>query len=138
VLFYGLSIKSNDLSKLPPLLARHTAPIDSFYFATELCDGSLNDSPLGVGNLPGAELHSILAQIAEGCKYLHSKRILHRDLKPANVLVSKTTVEGVVHRTYKVCDFGVSRIFDVSDNKEKTMTGSVSYVYNVYKIPHQV
>jgi len=40
-------------------------------------------------------------------RYLHAKLVVHRDLKPENVLLSG---EGIV----KICDFGLSRLFDAS------------------------
>ena len=41
--------------------------------------------------------------------YLHAKHVVHRDLKPENVLL---TGEGAV----KICDFGLSRLFDTASS----------------------
>jgi serine/threonine protein kinase len=45
---------------------------------------------------------SIIYQILNGLKLLHSKRIIHRDIKPSNILIDK---DGVI----KIADFGLSR-----------------------------
>lgn len=42
--------------------------------------------------------------------YVHERGIVHRDLKPENILITK---EGIL----KVCDFGVSTIFQHDMNK---------------------
>ena len=41
---------------------------------------------------------SIVKQICEGTRYLHTLNIIHRDLKPENVLIERGLV--------KICDFG--------------------------------
>ena len=81
-MFYGISIKEADTSKLSPFIAKHALPIVAYYYVTELCDMSLEDATLGVGNAERSELWEILAQVAAGCSYLHKKCVIHRDLKP--------------------------------------------------------
>ncbi|KAL7548283.1 hypothetical protein ACHAWF_011572, partial [Thalassiosira exigua] len=79
------------------------------YLALELCDLSLNDLIVSLGNLRGARKEnfqlspsdetaiskdlesatkSLLFQIASGVRHIHSLRIVHRDLKPQNILLA--------------------------------------------------
>ena len=69
---------------------------DFVYLALELCDMSLHDligslrnrSSVGTGISDSTK--SILFQIVQGVRHLHSLRIVHRDLKPANILLAKS------------------------------------------------
>ena len=68
---------------------------DFVYLALELCDMTLHDligslrSRTSVGNKISDSTKSILFQIVQGVRHLHSLRIVHRDLKPANILLAK-------------------------------------------------
>ena len=61
---------------------------------------------------------SIILQILEGLKAIHSKNILHRDITPSNVIVSKL-VSGVL--SVKLMDFGIARS-DVEDSALTRLT----------------
>ncbi len=48
-------------------------------------------------------IKKVMAMVAIGLDYLHSKKISHRDLKPANILLYE---DGKI----KICDFGLAQI----------------------------
>mmetsp|Transcript_18421 Transcript_18421/g.59933 ORF Transcript_18421/g.59933 Transcript_18421/m.59933 type:complete len:267 (+) Transcript_18421:663-1463(+) len=50
----------------------------------------------------------LMKQLLHALAYLHRRGVLHRDLKPANLLINS---KGVL----KLCDFGLSRTFNVSN-----------------------
>ena len=54
----------------------------------------------------------LLVEIIECLNHLHSKSIIHRDLKPENVLVA----DGKNGRLLKLCDFGLSKAYENSQN----------------------
>ena len=58
----------------------------------------------------------ILVEIIECLNYLHSSNppIIHRDLKPKNILISNE-MKG---RILKLCDFGVSKFYQNTNNTE--------------------
>lgn len=58
---------------------------------------------------------SILADIACGMKYLHSKAIVHHDLTASNVLLSED------YKVAKITDFDTARIIGESDIKENIL-----------------
>jgi serine/threonine protein kinase len=62
---------------------------------------------------------NMMQGLAEGIRYLHSKRIVVRDLKPANI---GFTPQGVV----KLFDFGIAR--RVEDCKDGEIAGSLRYM----------
>lgn len=53
-------------------------------------------------------IKSIMRQILEGLKYMHSKSISHRDLKPDNVLLYENS-------SVRLCDFGSSKKIQESE-----------------------
>ena len=56
---------------------------------------------------------SVILQLSEAVRFLHTKRILHRDLKPDNIGFDK---EGVL----KVFDFDVARVVPEGDSPDTT------------------
>ncbi len=68
----------------------------------ELCAGTLTD--YCEGRYKGPELppdRAVLYQIANGLRYIHSRKLVHRDVKPDNILISMTTPVQM-----KLSDFG--------------------------------
>ncbi|KFG50724.1 NEK kinase, partial [Toxoplasma gondii FOU] len=62
-----------------------------------------------------------LLQLAEGLRYIHSKRILHRDLKPSNILLDE-------RENVKIGDFGISRVMTTTLALAHTAVGTPQYM----------
>ena len=72
------------------------------FLVTELCRYSLQAYlARDPGRLTADQAERLLADMATGLGYLHSRGLLHRDLKPANVLLGGDD--------WKLGDFGLSR-----------------------------
>jgi serine/threonine protein kinase len=74
------------------------------FMAMELLEGEdLRALIARVAQVPLADRVRILAQVAEGLGYAHSKGVVHRDVKPANIVVEAS---GQV----TLLDFGLARV----------------------------
>jgi len=72
-------------------------------------------------HLPGKRntlVADIIAQVAAGLAYAHSKGVVHSDLKPDNIFV---TMDGRV----KILDFGIARIVDSAIEKDNFDAGEL-------------
>jgi serine/threonine protein kinase len=66
---------------------------------------AMQEHPAAVKNMS----RPIMIQISAGVQHLHDKCIIHRDIKPENILLSHLDI---VHATYKIADFGQSRLLE--------------------------
>jgi serine/threonine-protein kinase len=85
------------------------------YLVMEHVDGVTLADMLDEG-IPQGQTVDLLAQVASGLDYAHSRGIVHRDIKPQNVLV---THEGRA----VLADFGLARIMESA--RRLTMSGGV-------------
>lgn len=61
--------------------------------------------------------HKYMKDILIGIEYLHSQKILHRDLKPSNFII--------VDNICKICDFGLSKFYNKSENQTLGIYSSI-------------
>jgi len=59
------------------------------------------------------ETIGLLARIASGLEYLHSKKVIHADLKSQNILISRD-------KNPLICDFGISRLIQTCTSTTET------------------
>lgn len=67
------------------------------------------------------EVMDMFIQIASSLMYIHSKKVLHRDLKTQNIFVARG---GII----KLGDFGISKVFEKTDQFATTVTGTPYYM----------
>jgi serine/threonine-protein kinase len=92
------------------------------FIAMEYLDGvTLRDVISADKNLTLKQLVDIVAQVAEGLDYAHSRAIVHRDIKPANIMI-------VADNRVKIMDLGIARLPMSELTKEGKLVGSPSYM----------
>lgn len=72
--------------------------------------------------LPIATSLNFMTQILEALDYAHGLGVVHRDIKPANILI-----EGHSRRPI-IADFGVARSYAGSDEGQRILVGTPSYM----------
>jgi len=85
------------------------------YFTMPFVDGESLRARLSHGELPIADVVSILRDVAKALEYAHSKGVAHRDIKPDNVLLAGTSAV--------IADFGVAKAIS-----EATVTGTLTSI----------
>ncbi len=63
----------------------------------------------------------VVAQIAEGLGYAHSKGVVHRDIKPANIIIT-------ADKEAKITDFGIARVEASNLTMEGQLLGTPNYM----------
>ena len=86
------------------------------YFTMKYIAGTTLAQRLLPGPLPAKEAATILAAVARGIHFAHTRGVLHRDIKPSNILLDEN---GWPHIT----DFGLAK--QISDAPSLTKTGAI-------------
>ncbi len=63
----------------------------------------------------------VVAQIADGLGYAHSKGVVHRDIKPANIIIT-------ADKEAKITDFGIARVEASNLTVEGQLLGTPNYM----------
>ncbi len=63
----------------------------------------------------------VVAQIADGLDYAHSKGVVHRDIKPANIIIT-------AEKQAKITDFGIARVDASNLTVEGQLLGTPNYM----------
>mmetsp|Transcript_17085 Transcript_17085/g.20113 ORF Transcript_17085/g.20113 Transcript_17085/m.20113 type:complete len:509 (+) Transcript_17085:122-1648(+) len=93
----------------------------NFYIIQPLCQGGdlferiVNKHKLGY---PEKDAATLIANLVEGVRFLHSNGIVHRDIKPENILLSGESDVDIV-----ITDFGLAK----RDSTCKTFCGTPQY-----------
>jgi len=117
----------------PSIVTVHDIGVDEpsgmSFIAMEYVEGNNLKEVLSQGRpLSFEQAADIVAQVAEGLDFAHSKGIVHRDVKPANIIL----LEG---NRAKITDFGIAKI--TSGVANLTTTGQFLGTPN-YMAPEQI
>uniref|UniRef100_A0A1I8A9J0 Serine/threonine-protein kinase PLK n=1 Tax=Steinernema glaseri TaxID=37863 RepID=A0A1I8A9J0_9BILA len=103
-------------------LMTHFEDKDNLYIILELCESSsLMELQKRRKYVSEEEARYFMAQIVNGCSYLHNLHIIHRDLKLGNLFLN-----GRMH--VKIGDFGLATIVQFDGERKKTLCGTPNYI----------
>lgn len=99
----------------------------AFYCVMELCakDSLLDFAKRHKGQLPFESIAPVMVDCLSGLSYAHQQGVVHRDLKPQNVLAKNMDAR----TTWKISDFGLSKLFQQAGLSGMTATGSAAGTY---------
>ena len=91
------------------------------YMAMELMPGgSLSDQIEAHGPLEPREVTRVGVEIADALEAAHEVGVVHRDVKPGNILIGR-------RGEYRLGDFGIATISDVTKSATGSFSGTVAY-----------
>ncbi|MCP3962814.1 MAG: protein kinase [bacterium] len=109
----------------PNIVAIHDVAVDpdgDFFIAMEYVQGTdLKLLMQRQGRFDPRFTIDIVAQIAEGIGYAHSKGVVHRDIKPANIILT-------ADKQAKITDFGIARVETSNLTMEGQLLGTPNYM----------
>lgn len=110
--------EAENLAKLPHPNIVHVSEVfddnNTSYYAMEFIEGlNLDDYIKQKGQLNEEEAITVISEIGEALKYMHSKKILHLDIKPKNIMRRQ---DG----NFYLIDFGLSKQFTEDGEPESS------------------
>ncbi len=109
----------------PNIVTIHDVVVEDggdFFIAMEYVKGTdLKQLMQRQGRLDIRFVVDIVAQIAEGLDYAHSKGVVHRDIKPANIIIT-------ADKQAKITDFGIARVDASNLTVEGQLLGTPNYM----------
>ena len=109
----------------PNIVTIHDVAVDpggDFFIAMEYVQGT--DLKLVMqrqGRFDPKFAVEVVAQIADGLGYAHSKKVVHRDIKPANIIITQD-------KQAKITDFGIARVEASNLTVEGQLLGTPNYM----------
>ncbi len=109
----------------PNIVTIHDVAVDpggDFFIAMEYVQGT--DLKLVMqrqGRFKPSFAVEVVAQIADGLDYAHSKGVVHRDIKPANIIIT-------ADKQAKITDFGIARVEASNLTMEGQLLGTPNYM----------
>ena len=109
----------------PNIVTIHDVAVDpggDFFIAMEYVQGT--DLKLVMqrqGRFEPRFAVEVIAQIADGLGYAHSKGVVHRDIKPANIIIT-------ADKQAKITDFGIARVEASNLTVEGQLLGTPNYM----------
>lgn len=109
----------------PNIVTIHDVVVEDggdFFIAMEYVKGTdLKQLMQRQGRLDIRFVVDLVAQIAEGLDYAHSKGVVHRDIKPANIIIT-------ADKQAKITDFGIARVDASNLTVEGQLLGTPNYM----------
>ena len=109
----------------PNIVTIHDVVVEDdgdFFIAMEYVKGTdLKQLMQRRGKLDLAFVVDVVAQIADGLDYAHSKGVVHRDIKPANIIIT-------ADKQAKITDFGIARVDASNLTVEGQLLGTPNYM----------
>jgi predicted Ser/Thr protein kinase len=108
----------------PNIVTIHDVAVDpegDFFIAMEYVQGTDLKHLMQRRRLELPFVIQVVAQIADGLDYAHSKGVIHRDIKPANIIITK-------EQQAKITDFGIARVDASNLTTEGQLLGTPNYM----------
>jgi len=94
----------------------------------EFVDGPTLSQVIGSRTIAGAEITTMLTDLADALSVVHARGVVHRDIKPANILLGASHLPGQQYAA-RLADFGIAYLVDSTRLTEAgTLIGTAAYL----------